>query len=71
LAAVRVSVRTLRLKIRAIIATNAWAFIPRNPKPLKASEDWFQSGLKITDLIGVIDPQNKFATVALSKQPIE
>jgi hypothetical protein len=66
-----VSVRTLRLKIWPMITSNARALIPSNPKPFQAFENWFQSGFQITDFIGVIDPQNEFATVALCKQPIE
>jgi hypothetical protein len=54
-----------------VIASDSWALIPRNPKPLKALENWFQSIFQITDFIGVIDPQNKLAAVALCKQPVE
>ena len=66
-----IPVPALRLKIWTVFASNSRALIPRNPKPLKAVENWFQSIVEVTDFVGVIDPQDELAAVALCKQPVE
>src|ERR1700731_2243471 len=66
-----VNIVALALKIWAKVAADEWAFVPIQFEPFQALINSRRGLLRVTRLIGVLDPQNKGTVVMPRKKPVE
>jgi hypothetical protein len=59
------------LKIRAIGATDQWAFVPIQSEPAESIIDGIDGVVILPGSIGVLDAEDKFSVVMAGKKPVE